>query len=73
MTTHTSADTPAILARLALEPERFRAQLQSQFSFRGAVVGWRTTARAADKQSGRKFYCGVLFGSALRQTAHMGA
>ncbi|RQO62497.1 transposase [Paucibacter sp. KBW04] len=60
-----SADTPAILERLALEPERFRAQLQSQFSFRGAVVGRRETARAAARQSGRKFYRGVLFGSAL--------
>lgn len=67
-----AADTPAILARLALEPERFRAQLQSQFSFRGAVVGRRTTARAAAKQSGRKFYRGVLFGSALPQAVHVG-
>lgn len=60
-----AADVPAILTRLALEPERFRAQLQSQYSFRGAVVGRHTTARDAAEKNGRKFYRGVMFGSAL--------
>jgi len=68
-----AADTPAILERLALEPDRFRAQLQSQYSFRGAVVGRRTTARAVARQSGRKFYRGVLFGPAASQPLQMGA
>ena len=60
----TPASAPAILERLALEPDRFRAQLQSQFSFRGAVVGRRSSARTAATQTRRKFYRGVLFNSA---------
>ena len=57
-----STGTPAILVRLALEPERFRVQLQSQFSFRGAVVARRSTAKNLAGRAGRKFFKGVLFG-----------
>ncbi|WP_197047160.1 transposase [Paucibacter sp. KBW04] len=62
-----AAEAPAILLRLGLEAERFRAQLQSQYSFRGSVVGRRASAQSAAKQQGRKFYRGVLFGSAMAQ------
>ena len=56
-----AANTPAILQRLGLEPERFRAKLHSQFSFKGSVVARQSTARQAASQSGRQFFRGVLF------------
>lgn len=67
-----AADAPAIVQRLGVEPERFRAQLQSQFSFRGAVVGRRSTARAVASRTGRSFYRGVLFGTPLHPPTRMG-